>query len=78
MKQSYLDFIDLGMLRRYAKTDRLQVTNRSSGRGLGYIKWWSPWRRYVFSPWADTVYDAKCLNEIQAKLDALMEARRKK
>jgi hypothetical protein len=33
---------------------------------LGWIKWYSPWRRYVFYPRADTLFDSACLIEIAA------------
>ena len=31
---------------------------------LGWINWYAPWRRYVFRPWAETLFDAECLEEI--------------
>lgn len=43
---------------------------------LGEINWYAPWRRYVFLPNANTLFDAGCLREIVAFLDRLMAARR--
>jgi hypothetical protein len=31
---------------------------------LGYVKWYSPWRRYVFFPQEGDLFDAGCLVEI--------------
>ena len=31
---------------------------------LGYVLWRSGWRRYVFQPAEDTVFDAACLAEL--------------
>jgi hypothetical protein len=45
-----------------AKTKCWHVS--SFGTGLGYIKWFTRWRRYVFYPLPDTLYDASCLREI--------------
>ena len=44
---------------------------------LGQIKWWSHWRRYIFLPSNNTLFDASCLNEISGKIDELMIERNK-
>jgi len=31
---------------------------------LGVISWYSPWRRYCFSPASGTTFDAACLREL--------------
>lgn len=31
---------------------------------LGEVRWYAPWRRYVFCPDVDTLYDALCLHRI--------------
>lgn len=31
---------------------------------LGYIKWYGAWRKYVFYPEANTLYDNKCMIEL--------------
>lgn len=31
---------------------------------LGTVKWYAPWRKYVFEPLSQTIYDAACLTEI--------------
>lgn len=43
---------------------------------LGVIKWRSGWRRYVFLPEVETVFDAGCLTEIVEFINGLMAARK--
>lgn len=43
---------------------------------LGKIKWYPPWRRYVFMPGRDTLFDAGCLNDIETFLNSQMEKRK--
>lgn len=31
---------------------------------LGYIKWFPSWRKYVFYPYQNTVYEETCLREV--------------
>jgi hypothetical protein len=31
---------------------------------IGQVKWFAPWRRYVFIPETDTLYDEKCLKKL--------------
>lgn len=42
---------------------------------LGTIKWYAPWRRYVFFPQGGTLFDAGCLAEIAQFIKQQMEAR---
>ena len=42
---------------------------------LGTISWWSHWRRYVFSPKCDVLFDAGCLREIAAFCEQQMRKR---
>lgn len=43
---------------------------------LGQVKWYGAWRRYVFYPEVETLFDARCLAEIQKFLDARMNERK--
>jgi len=45
------------------KTPIFDVSNKS-GILLGSIRFYPAWRKYVFEPVGDTVFDAGCLNEI--------------
>lgn len=60
------------------KTHLIDVFNRRSGEVLGSIKWWGPWRQYVFAPLAQTVFNKSCMNTIIEKIDELMDERKKK
>lgn len=31
---------------------------------LGQIRWYAPWRCYSFMPYAETIYEKKCLRDI--------------
>lgn len=39
--------------------------------GLGYIKWYGAWRKYVFFPDKNTLWDNNCLNMIIRFLDKI-------
>lgn len=43
---------------------------------LGVVSWWSHWRRYVFLPEADVLFDAGCLRELARFCDEQMAARK--
>lgn len=47
-----------------------------NGTMLGVIKWYSNWRRYVFYPEINTLFDAKCLGNIQFYLERMTDAHR--
>ncbi len=36
------------------------------GAVLGRVEWYPGWRKYVFAPEADTVYEQDCLRDIAA------------
>jgi hypothetical protein len=46
------------------KTKVWWVVNKYSDGHLGWIGWFSRWRKYSFFPKADTVYEEVCLREI--------------
>ena len=43
------------------KTKSWNVYSAHGGELLGFVYWYCAWRRYVFNPVAQTVYDAACL-----------------
>lgn len=49
----------------------------TSGDVLGHISWYSSWRRYVFYPVPNTLYDEECLRVISEFIAEEMTARRK-
>ena len=46
------------------KTKIWHVIALSGGDSLGYIKWFSRWRKYCFYPTANTTFEETCLTEI--------------
>jgi hypothetical protein len=45
-------------------TETWEVTSTASGCLLGCVLWRTGWRRYVFEPEVNTVFDAVCLREL--------------
>lgn len=73
LKQTkYLNFTELPSK---GKTKIIGVGN-NNGMKLAFIKWQSGWRRYVFMPFPDTIFDVGCLGEIADFINELMEARK--
>lgn len=46
------------------KTKTWQVATRPDLAPLGMVKWWGPWRKYAFFPFANTLFESLCLREI--------------
>lgn len=57
---SYLSFADRGIPNKVTREWNVY----SSGQMLGWVKWYSPWRRYVFYPSQQTLFDAACMLEL--------------
>ncbi len=69
----YLVFIKKQLFGR--KTPTYTVENKS-GEYLGLITFNPAWRKFVFNPASDTIFDAACLSDIIIKLnDATAEWR---
>lgn len=47
------------------------------GANLGYVRWWSAWRRYTFWPAHGTIFDVKCMLDIAQFINDEMTRRRK-
>lgn len=76
MSKSYLRFESDGTSES-GKTLKFEVYSNVNDSYLGRIKWFSNWRRYVFTPpiSCSSIFDSSCLKEITAFLDKLMEDR---
>jgi len=68
----YLNYTEVG---NTGKTKLVGVGN-NYGEKLGYIKYHSPWRKYIFSPITDSLYDTSCLKDICDFIDELMAERK--
>lgn len=60
------------------KTAVIIVSSAANDAPLGVINWYSSWRRYVFHPANDTLFDNECLKEISRKIMNLTALRLKK
>lgn len=62
---------------KYSNKKTYDVIVHSKDVVLGVIKWYAPWRRYVFFPDEGTLYDAECQITIGEYLQELMKERKK-
>lgn len=46
------------------KTQVFKVTSKDESTILGQIQWHGAWRKYVFAPNQNTIYDNKCMIEL--------------
>jgi hypothetical protein len=66
---AYLEFI-LGKRPKGRKTDVWKVVSAGktndllASSGIGTVGWYSHWRRYVFEPRVETIFDPACLREL--------------
>ena len=52
------------------KTSHWIVKPKKLGEGmLGLVKWWPAWRKYVFFPVSDTLFEEDCLHAIAEFID---------
>lgn len=47
------------------KTNVWDVVSITHGNVLGQIRWYGPWRQYVFRPAQDTIWSKGCLEDIE-------------
>ena len=73
MESKYLNF---NLITQGEKTNQYAVTSKASIL-LGKIKWYGAWRRYVFFPNTETIFDAGCLSDIATFITNLMNERKK-
>lgn len=72
-KATFLDFIQI---RDTGKTKVFEVRSNQQDISLGTISWYGAWRKYVFFPALDTLFDVVCLGEITSFVTKLMEERK--
>lgn len=73
----WLDFIQSGVSAS-GKTGVWEILTKDDVVGLGFIKWWAPWRKYAFFPYEDTVLEQDCLRDIANFIDQQMKERKHK
>lgn len=70
--KSYLKVV---LLERKSKTEVYGILNLQNTQ-VGIVKWYPAWRRYVFLPGSDMIFDSSCLSEITTFINRLMEERK--
>jgi hypothetical protein len=63
------EYLAFNLIKDGAKTKVWSVVaQRSPAKTLARIGWYAPWRKYVFIPFGQPIFDQNCLNEITAFL----------
>lgn len=73
----YIDFHEVSSLLESRRTKQWWVLTKDCGDHLGVVRWWSPWRCYIFLPYADTIYEQRCLRDLAAFCDEQTQEQRK-
>ena len=64
-------YLEFSLIELKPKTKVIAVQSKTHPVRLGVIKWWNPWRCYVFLPDSDRVFNTECLNDIQSYIKGL-------
>lgn len=75
-RAEYLKFKDEDS--SHLKTRIVSVRSASSNKPLGWIRWYAPWRQYVFYPATDTLFNSDCLKEIRHWIQSMNSDHREK
>ncbi len=70
------EYLEFYLVERKPKTNVYSVMSRRHGTNLGVVKWYPSWRQYAFFPSDETVFNAECLENVEAFLVHLMEERK--
>lgn len=63
-KESWIRFQESAMRNPKKKTKEWAVLAVNERLPLGYVKWFSNWRKYCFFPLQSTIYEQDCLRDI--------------
>lgn len=77
MQKVDCEYLDFKEFESTGKTSKFYILNKKSDK-LGIVKWHAPWRRYCFFPYADTLWDNKCLDAVNSFIQVLMTDRKHK
>lgn len=64
-------FIDFVEIENPGKKTRKFLLKNKKGIVLGSIEYFNSWRKYVFIPEYDTLFDSICLNDISSFMEEL-------
>lgn len=70
----YITYVEMPAYRKI-KTKIFEVVSTSNRETLGTIKWYGPWRQYVFFPESETIWNTTCLQDINNFISELMKDR---
>lgn len=70
----YLTFQDMTPEGRLTRL--VEVIAVRSGDLLGTIKWYGPWRQYVFAPEPECVFNVGCMATIQRNVQVMNDIRK--
>jgi len=59
------------------KTKVVAVVNKTHAEEIGVIKWYSQWRQYCFFPYDRTIWNKKCLDDVNDMIAELTPVRPK-
>ena len=59
----WIEFRQVFAVSHKTLTNKWEVVTKQGGH-LGYVKWYSGWRRYCFFPSPGTLYEQDCLRDI--------------
>lgn len=51
------------------KTKVFRVDSKEAGFEIGYVRFYPKWRKYVYEPLDDTIYEQVCLREIASFIE---------
>lgn len=72
-----MSFLKFTLTRNTGKTCVWHVESAANHTFLGVLGWFAPWRRYVFRPAENTIFDALCIRELANFIDDRMNERRR-
>ena len=55
-----------------------EIKPKDNESPLGFIRWYSPWRKYAFFPIENTLYEPTCLRDIAEFIEEQMQKRKQK
>ena len=58
------EFLNFEETVHFTKTDVVSVLEKRTGELLGEIKWFGPWRHYVFFPAPNCAWSDRCLSDL--------------
>ena len=69
MKISDSEYLEFYLIEKKPKTNVYGVSSKKHQTLLGTIEWYGNWRCYCFFPFAQTIFNQQCLNDIILFID---------